>query len=218
MVSSSLTSTTPLPYLNVADSSKSALTLTIRLPISPPDLYTCPGNPETSNSMTSTISQRIRVGVIGLSTQGWACWGLIPPMLQLKDSPYEIAAICTSKPKSPEQQEVLRSKYGRDLKIYSSPQEMAQAPDIDLIVVSVKAPDHEKAVMPALDGGLAKKKDIFIEWPACGNLKVCQIMAEKANKLGIRVMVGLQGRQSPVLKKVSHIHIPKFAFSRQSTS
>jgi predicted dehydrogenase len=171
--------------------------------------------------MGSTITQRVRVGVIGLSTQGWASWGLVPPMLQLKDGPYEIAAICVSKPKSPEQQEVLRSKYGRDLKFYSSPQEMAQAPDLDLIVVSVRAPGHEKSVMPALDPGLAKKKDIFIEWPACGNLKSCVLMAKKANQLGVRVMVGLQGRQSPVLKKVSaghlhlHLHIHIFFFSCQ---
>jgi predicted dehydrogenase len=136
-------------------------------------------------------------------------------MLQLKDSPYEIAAICTSSPKSPEQQEVLRSKYGRGLKIYSSPQEMAHAPDVDLIVVSVRAPDHEKSVMPALDVGLAKKKDIFIEWPACGNLKSCELMAKKAHQLGIRVMVGLQGRQSPVLQKVNHTHTQKLVFSRQ---
>jgi predicted dehydrogenase len=163
--------------------------------------------------MASSAARRIRVGVIGLSTQGWASWGLIPPMLQLEDSPYEIAAICTSKPKSAEQQEVLRSKYGRDLKIYSSPQEIAQAPDLDLIVVSVRAPDHEKSVMPALDPGLSKKKDIFIEWPACGNLTSCELMAKKANQLGVRVMIGLQGRQSPVLKKVDHIHISKFVFS-----
>jgi len=155
--------------------------------------------------MAAAIAQRIRVGVIGLSTQGWASWGLVPPMLKLKDNPYKIVAICTARQKTSEQLDEIRAKFGHDLKVYATPQEMANAPDVDLIVIAVKAPEHEKTLMPAIDASLTKKKDIFIEWPATGKLEVCQMLAGQADQLGIRVIVGLQGRQSPTLKKLRDI-------------
>jgi len=152
-----------------------------------------------------SIPTPIRVGVVGLSTSGWASMALIPSMLNLPKAPYKIMGICTLNPKTPQQVEELRQKFGNDLQIYRSPEEMAAARDIDLFVVSVKAPDHEKAVLPALNPGLEHKKDIFIEWPATGFLKASTAIANSAEKLGVRVMVGLQGRQSPTLRKLTQI-------------
>jgi len=147
----------------------------------------------------------IRVGVIGLSTQGWAATGLIPPMLALPQTPYKITGICTLNPKSPQQVEELKQKFGQELQVYGSPEDMAKADDIDLYVVTVKASDHKQAVLPALNAGIKHKKDIFLEWPATGNLEDSRAMAKRAEELGVRFMVGLQGRQGPTLKKVSQI-------------
>ena len=123
-------------------------------------------------------------------------------MLQLPNTPYQIVAICTSKPKSEQDLKDLKNKYGQHLLLYTDPAEMAKSPNIDLFVVSVKCPDHEKAITPALELDITKKKDVFVEWPVTGSLKVCQALAENAKKLGVKSMVGMQGRQSLVLKKV----------------
>jgi len=78
-----------------------------------------------------SIPTPIRVGVVGLSTSGWASMALIPSMLNLPKAPYKIMGICTLNPKTPQQVEELRQKFGNDLQIYRSPEEMAAARDID---------------------------------------------------------------------------------------
>jgi predicted dehydrogenase len=75
---------------------------------------------------------------------------------------------------------------------------IANDPDVDLVVVSVKTPQHHAAILPAIEAG----KDVFVEWPAGVGLQGTSVMAEAARKKGVRTMVGLQGRQAPVVKKV----------------
>jgi hypothetical protein len=63
---------------------------------------------------------------------------------------------------------------------------------------SVNAALHRETVLPAIEAG----KDVFVEWPAGNGLKESIELAEASRRKGIRTMVGLQGRNTPVVKKV----------------
>jgi predicted dehydrogenase len=144
----------------------------------------------------------IKIGFVGLSSTGWASSALFPAISQHKDK-YTLKAVSTT---SPESAAISAEKYTTDLgypiKAYhGDTSRIAGDPDVDLVVVSVKAPKHREAVLPAIQAG----KDIFLEWPAGANLKETIEIADAARRKGIRAMVGLQGRHSPVFTKVSQI-------------
>jgi len=65
----------------------------------------------------------------------------------------------------------------------------------------VRTPAHKAAVMPVIEAG----KDLFVEWPGGNGLEESSAIAEAARKKGVRTMVGLQGRQTPSVKKVKEI-------------
>jgi len=79
--------------------------------------------------------------------------------------------------------------------------QIASDPDVDLVVIAVRAPAHKATLLPAIEAG----KDVFVEWPAGVGLQEASSIAEAARKKGVRTMVGLQGRQAPAIKKVKEI-------------
>jgi predicted dehydrogenase len=144
----------------------------------------------------------IPVGFIGLSKTGWASSTLAPAMFQHKDK-YTLKAVSTT---SLESASASAAKYTGDLgypvKAYhGDTSQIAGDPDVGLVVVAVKAPQHRAAVLPAIEAG----KDVFIEWPAGANVKQTTEIADAAHRKGIRAIVGLQGRHSPVFTKVSQV-------------
>jgi predicted dehydrogenase len=146
------------------------------------------------------MSSPINVGFIGLSKTGWASTALAPAMLQHKDK-YTLKAVSTS---SPESASASAEKYTKELgypviAYHGDPSRVAGDPDVGLVVAAVKAPNQMAAVLPAIEAG----KDVFLEWPAGANLKETTEIADAARRKGIKAMVGLQSRHSPVIRKVS---------------
>jgi predicted dehydrogenase len=142
----------------------------------------------------------IHVGFVGLSKTGWASSALAPAMFMLKDK-YTLVAVSTS---SPESASASAEKYTKDLgylvkSYHGDTSRVAGDPGVGLVAVAVRAVNHRAAVLPAIEAG----KDIFIEWPAGANLKETTEIEEAARRKGIRTMVGLQSRHSPVITKVS---------------
>ncbi|CAF1140994.1 unnamed protein product [Rotaria sp. Silwood1] len=86
-------------------------------------------------------------------------------------------------------------------KYYATSEELAQDPDIDTVVVSVKVPLHKSLIMPALLQG----KNAIVEWPLGRNLQEAEELTQLARSKGVKTMVGLQGRQSSVVKKMKDI-------------
>ncbi|KAI0073804.1 NAD-binding Rossmann fold oxidoreductase [Panus rudis PR-1116 ss-1] len=148
----------------------------------------------------------IRLGVIGLSTRGWASRALIPPIFDpLLSSKYQLTALCTTNPTSA--QEAAR-KYselaGSKVKGYYGDEgavALAQDPDVDMVVISVNIPEHLKVALPAIEAG----KDISIEWtPGKGYQETLQI-AEAVKRKGVRCLVGTQAVQGLYVKKVREL-------------
>src|ERR1700720_969201 len=135
-------------------------------------------------------SSKIRVGIVGASARrGFASIAHIPALRALPQ--FEIAAVCTARQQSAE---AAARHYGAP-PAFSGPEKRAQHPDVDLVTVSVKVPDHYRPVMAAIEAG----KHVYCEWPLGRNTGEATEMLDAAQRRGIRHAVGLQGQVSPAI-------------------
>ncbi len=135
-------------------------------------------------------NRKIRVGIVGASAnRGFASIAHIPALRALPQ--FEIAAVCTTRQESAE---AAARHYAVPL-AFSNPDAMARHPDVDLVTVSVKVPDHYDPVMAAIAAG----KHVYCEWPLGRDTEEAGQMLEAAERAGIRHVVGLQGQTSPAI-------------------
>src|SRR5690242_4244712 len=143
-----------------------------------------------------TTSSKIRVGIVGASaSRGFASVAHIPALRALPQ--FEIVGVCTTRR---ETAEAAARQYGAAL-AFSDARELAQHPDIDLVTVSVKVPDHLQPVIAAIDAG----KHVYCEWPLGRSLKEAVQMLDAAERRGIRHAIGLQGQMSPAINYVKDL-------------
>ena len=60
-------------------------------------------------------------------------------------------------------------------------EKLARHPDVDLVAVSVKVPDHYLPVMAAIEAG----KHVYCEWPLGRNTDEAARMRDAANRKGV---------------------------------
>ncbi|KAG5644486.1 hypothetical protein DXG03_008313 [Asterophora parasitica] len=147
------------------------------------------------------MSVPIRVGIVGLSAAGWASSALAPSILSVPK--YKLTALSTSNASSASATaQAYTAQVGNPVNAHHGPTtSIAADPDVDLIVVSVRAKGHLSAVLPAIEAG----KDIFVEWPVGANLEETKEIARRAREKGVRAAVGLQGRHSAVIRKAKEL-------------
>jgi predicted dehydrogenase len=134
--------------------------------------------------------RKIRVGIVGASPQrGFASIAHIPALLALSD--FEIVAVCTTRQDSAD---ATARHFGIPL-AFADPEKLAQHPDVDLVTVTVKVPDHFKPVMAAIEAG----KHVYCEWPLGRSTDEAVRMRDAAERKGICHVVGLQGRVAPAI-------------------
>ena len=98
-------------------------------------------------------SSKIRVGIVGLSPQrGFASIAHIPALHALSD--FEIAAVCTTRQESAV---VAARHFGIPL-AFSNAEDLARHPDVDLVTVTVKVPDHYRSVMAAMSNVIRSRR------------------------------------------------------------
>ncbi|KAF8649577.1 hypothetical protein AX16_005668 [Volvariella volvacea WC 439] len=135
---------------------------------------------------------------------GWASAQLSKPLFEAPlSSSYKLVAVSTTNAKSAVASAKKHSEIiGTTVKAYhGSVDAIANDPEVDLVAISVKAPDHREAVLSAIKAG----KDVFVEWPAGAGLAQTQEIAEEAQKKGVKVFIGTQSRQSLVVSKLKSI-------------
>ena len=136
------------------------------------------------------MTDKIRVGIIGANANyGWSKRAHLPALLAMPD--FELAAVCTSRPETAEES---RAFYGAGLAFHDYT-EMANHPDVDLVVVSVSVPAHHGMVTAGLQAG----KHVFCEWPLGANTAEAVELAGLARDKGLRTIIGLQARGGPAL-------------------
>ncbi|KAF7171421.1 hypothetical protein CNMCM6106_005798 [Aspergillus hiratsukae] len=162
----------------------------------------------------------IRVGLIGLSGAtdykgtAWAPSAHLP-FLQRSEH-FTIAALLNT---SVESAQAAIEKYSlpKDTKAYGDPQgrfihvtrlldnidlkDLANDPDIDLVVCVVRVDRHFQTVRPSLEAG----KTVFVEWPLDRNLEVARETAALAAAHDAKTVVGLQACYAPVVRKLRQL-------------
>ena len=94
------------------------------------------------------MADKIRVGIVGASpTRSFASISHVPALQALPD--FEIVAVCTSSQASAD---AAAKHYGVPL-AFADPAKLAAHPNVDLVTVTVKVPDHYVPVMAAIDAG-----------------------------------------------------------------
>src|SRR5262249_17360345 len=120
--------------------------------------------------------KRIRVGIVGVNpTRGFAAAAHIPALKALPH--FEIVAVCTTNQTSAE-------KAARHFGIpmaFSDAGQLTGHPEVDLVVVTVKVPDHYAPVMKAIEAG----KHVYCEWPLGRNTSEAKILLAAAEERGI---------------------------------
>src|SRR5215469_15582939 len=141
-------------------------------------------------------SSKIRVGVVGASaSRGFASIAHIPALRALPQ--FEIAAVCTARQESAD----AAARHYRVPLAFSDPEQLARHPEVDLVTVSVKVPDHYRPVMAAIAAG----KHVYCEWPLGRDTAEALQMLSAAQQRGIRHAVGLQGQLSPAINYVKDL-------------
>jgi predicted dehydrogenase len=81
-------------------------------------------------------------------------------------------------------------------KAYADSLALAADPDVDIIVVAVKVPEHRAIVLAAL----AARKHVYCEWPLGRDLAEAEEMAKAALNAGVHVAIGLQGANTAAVR------------------
>ncbi|KIW68655.1 hypothetical protein PV04_04583 [Phialophora macrospora] len=145
----------------------------------------------------------IRVGFIGLNSsqnvQYAGAWGLSAHLPYLKQSEhYTITALCNSSQESAVKAIQLHGLDADKVKAYGDPESLANDPNVDIVVCSVKVTEHYKLVRPAV----LAAKSVFCEWPLASNLTQMKELARTAEQKKTQTIVGLQGRNGPYVQAI----------------
>src|SRR5438034_4446729 len=147
-------------------------------------------------SAVATPKSTLGVGIIGASpVRGWATTAHIPALRALPN--YEIRALSAH---SAESARAAGEAFGVR-KVFSDHEQMVTNPDIDVVAVTVKVPNHRELVVAAL----AARKAVYCEWPLGRDLDDTRAMAALAAEQRVHSVVGLQGRQAPAIEFVQDL-------------
>ena len=138
----------------------------------------------------------IGVGIIGASPgPGWATHAHLPALAHLPG--YRMVAVSTTKQASAD---ATARAFGVP-HAFDSAAALVAHPGVELIVVSVRAPEHGPLVRAALAAG----KHVFCEWPVGPNLAETTQLAALARDAGVHAVAGLQGRLAPGFRQLRQL-------------
>ena len=145
-----------------------------------------------SSNQTATPTKPLRVGIIGASaTRGWAKESHVPAVQQLAG--LVLTAVATGSQPSAE---AAARAFGA-LAGYGNAEDLIGTPDVDLVAVAVKVPDHLELVL----GALAAGKHVYCEWPLGCELAETEELAAAARSAGVHAAIGLQTRSNPAARR-----------------
>jgi predicted dehydrogenase len=140
--------------------------------------------------------EAIRVGIVGASVGGgWARSSHVPAVRAVEG--LELTAVATSRAETAEAgAREHGARYG-----FADANALVRHPEVDLVVVAVKVPEHDAIVRAAIDAG----KAVLCEWPLGRNSAEAVALARLADDRGVRNAVGLQGSFSPAVARAREL-------------
>ena len=138
-------------------------------------------------------TDRIRVGIVGANVKyGWGNEAHLPALKDAAD--IELRAVCTTRMETAQE---TAKVHGIPL-AFDNVEAMVNSPEVDVVVVAVRVPQHYGIVMPALRA----KKHVFCEWPLGANLREAEEMRDLARTQGVITQIDLQSRGGPQLNQM----------------
>ena len=155
------------------------------------------------------MADRIGVGIVGANPdRGWALRAHIPALATLPQ--FELRAVSTSRM---ETARAAAHKFNAS-HAFDNAAELAAQPDVDLVVISVKVPQHRELVRAALNAG----KAVYCEWPLGNGLAEAVEMADLARAKKVKTAVGLQARAASSINYVRDLIAQGYVGKVLSTS
>ncbi|MBB3126988.1 putative dehydrogenase [Paenibacillus rhizosphaerae] len=138
----------------------------------------------------------LRVGIIGAGLNGaWGGRAHIPALKALPE--YVVTAVGASRQSSAE---ASAAHFGIR-HAFSDPFELALHPEVDLVTVSVRVPEHDRLIRAALEAG----KHVYSEFPLGRTTAESATLLKAARERGVRHFAGLQSRANPVIGYVREL-------------
>lgn len=132
----------------------------------------------------------IGVGIIGASPDGsWGTHAHIPAVQSLEGM--RVTAVATSRMETARR---TAEKHGI-AHIFDDPFALASHPDVDLVTVAVRVPEHARLIRAALRAG----KAVYCEWPLAVDTAEAEALLAEAEQAGVRHVIGLQSRFAPAV-------------------
>ena len=146
---------------------------------------------------TDTQKQKIRVGIVGMRPrESWAAIAHLPALRRLGDD-FEVVGVANSTLES-----ARAATQAHEIpQAFASVAEMAASPDMDLVVVTTRVPQHADAVKAALAAG----KHVYCEWPLGRTLAESVELADLARANGCLTVTGTQARVSPAIRQLQRL-------------
>ena len=146
--------------------------------------------------MDDSEGRVIRVGIVGLSASGgWAARSHLPALAA--SDRYRLDGVAASTTES-----ARRAADAYDIpRSFGSIEELANADEIDLVVIAVKVPHHAELVGPVMRAG----KSVLCEWPLAPTADGAGELADEARRRGIHTAVGLQARSDPSIRYIREL-------------
>jgi predicted dehydrogenase len=151
---------------------------------------------------------QIRLALIGLSAgakTSWAEQGHLPYLLSARGrSHYELAGLLNSNVGAGEAAKK-HFQLPPAVKVYGDAAALAADPDIDLVVCCTRVDVHYQTLESVARAG----KAIYVEWPVAENharaVSLWNSSSSSRANAANNSMVGLQGRLSPVVRKLKQV-------------
>ena len=154
--------------------------------------------------------QRFKVGIVGLEPgRSWAARAHLPALRALSES-YEIVGVANSSLASAEK---AAAAVGLP-RAFADVAEMVATPEIDIVAVTVKVPQHLQIVKAALDAG----KHVYCEWPLGNGLAEAEELAALAAAKGVLGVIGTQASVAPEIEYLRRLIADGFVGEVLSTT
>lgn len=136
------------------------------------------------------MASNLRVGIIGANASGgWAGEAHVPAVEALAGM--TLAAVATNSQKTAD---AAARAFGVD-KAYSDGFALIADPEIDIVTVATRVPDHRNLLLTAIAAG----KHVYSEWPLGRGTAEASEIAKAAEAAGVKNAIGLQLRASPAV-------------------
>jgi len=142
----------------------------------------------------------IRVGIVGANRErGWAREAHVPALRALAGR-LELTAVAA---RTRQAADAAREAFGA-ARAFDDSLALVRDPDIDLVAVTVKVPEHRAIVLAALDAG----KHLYCEWPLGRDLAEAEEMATAVTRDSTgrsHALVGLQALSAPAVRRARQL-------------